>query len=74
MSGELEDREFTDRSLQPVGSNACRCEHGRRSGPLASVKPFTEAMPAGEVRIIEYPAEVRGMLAAPRDPGRAPGA
>jgi len=26
--------------------------------PLASVKPFIDAMPAGDVRIIEYPGEV----------------
>jgi len=26
--------------------------------PLASLKPFTEAMPTGDVRIIEYPGEV----------------
>ena len=26
--------------------------------PLASVKPFTDAMPAGNVRIIEYPGEI----------------
>jgi polyhydroxyalkanoate synthase len=25
---------------------------------LASVKPFTDAMPAGNVRIIQYPGEV----------------
>jgi len=26
--------------------------------PLASIKPFTDAMPAGDVRIIEYSGEV----------------
>ena len=26
--------------------------------PLASIKPFTDAMPAADVRIIEYPGEV----------------
>jgi polyhydroxyalkanoate synthase len=30
--------------------------------PLASIKPFTDAMPAGNARIIEYPGEVGACL------------
>jgi polyhydroxyalkanoate synthase subunit PhaC len=31
---------------------------GDEVAPLASIKPFTDAMPAADVRIIEYPGEV----------------
>ena len=41
--------------------------------PLASIKPFTDAMPAADVRIIEYPGELGICLQHLGDPGRAPG-
>ena len=46
------------RSFQRLGPHACSCEYDRRCGPSDSVKPFLDAMPAANARIIDYPGEV----------------
>ena len=71
------------RGALKIGEHACRPVLACQLQPLRSltrptrlrlwprIKPFTDAMPAKNVRIMEYPRRSRSMSAASRYPGRA---